>query len=438
MKRILLCTLALLFLASEGGAQTVYNNYQHLIGARGASMGGAFTALADDSSALWYNPAGLARVKTPTLNVAANSYNYYKQDISGYNEFQRADGSYDSLDVSFEDYSVVANTLSYAMRVGEKSAIAAGLFVPYQSSLTAQGKVVTTGPTMLIDADVQLVLNEKFYMGMLGFGTQLFDWLNIGVSACYGLNRYNLEIQTNVLLSLLPLPPASNILFTTDQRTVREQQTLHGGLGAQILLGGGNSIGIYGQTPAFRVSGRVKEEIKSKSSIAGMTVTSDREPLKDEIGGRVLPGFLSIGYGYERTNSWGVSIEAVPVFTSETNDNAVINFKAGFEFFLAETLILRGGFFTDFSQMDDVTVKSRNKEQWDYYGGTVSMVIGKAIGGGADSRPSMSWTTIGVVQRLGYGKMQLYRADETMSQTKRVKEETQSSISVFIAETISF
>jgi len=170
----------------------------------------------------------------------------------------------------------------------------------------------------------------------------------------------------------------------------------------------------------------------------GTTFTSDRDPLKDEIGGRVLPGFLSIGYGYERKNSWGVSIEVVPVFTSEVNDNTVINYKAGFEVYLTDALILRGGFFTDFSQQDDVTVDSKGKEKWDYYGGTFSIVIGKTIGGGADSRPSMSWTTIGVIQRMGFGNMQLYRADETMTQTTRVKETNQSSMSVFIAETISF
>src|SRR3989339_1181283 len=41
-------------------------------GARATAMGGAFTALSDDASALYWNPAGLAQLREPELLVVHN------------------------------------------------------------------------------------------------------------------------------------------------------------------------------------------------------------------------------------------------------------------------------------------------------------------------------------------------------------------------------
>ncbi len=49
------------------------------IGARAAAMGGAFTALADDATALYWNPAGLAQLKKAEFSA---TYNSWFQEIS--------------------------------------------------------------------------------------------------------------------------------------------------------------------------------------------------------------------------------------------------------------------------------------------------------------------------------------------------------------------
>jgi len=52
------------------------------VGARAVAMGGAFTGLADDASALYYNPAGIAKFEK--TNLIAGYHNYFTDIQSGF------------------------------------------------------------------------------------------------------------------------------------------------------------------------------------------------------------------------------------------------------------------------------------------------------------------------------------------------------------------
>ncbi|MBI3994709.1 MAG: outer membrane protein transport protein, partial [Nitrospirae bacterium] len=60
----------------------VYNYYDVMIGGRAAQMGGAFTALSDDATAAYFNPAGLAQISTPSFSVSANGLDIQTYTIS--------------------------------------------------------------------------------------------------------------------------------------------------------------------------------------------------------------------------------------------------------------------------------------------------------------------------------------------------------------------
>jgi hypothetical protein len=74
---VTLAALAGATLASPSFAdalQSMANQRSSLPGSRAALMGGAFTAVADDSSASFYNPAGLSQIKENRLELSATSY----------------------------------------------------------------------------------------------------------------------------------------------------------------------------------------------------------------------------------------------------------------------------------------------------------------------------------------------------------------------------
>jgi long-chain fatty acid transport protein len=57
-----------------------YNFSDVLIGDRAMGMGGAFSGVADDSSALYYNPAGLGFATSANLSAAVNAFQYTRRN----------------------------------------------------------------------------------------------------------------------------------------------------------------------------------------------------------------------------------------------------------------------------------------------------------------------------------------------------------------------
>ena len=106
------------------------------VGARALGMGGAFTAIADDATAAYWNPAGLTKIENieATFMYAANmsvdrqlNYFAYTQWLgvggigvswlnAGMMDMPRRDGSGSFID--YEDYADNAIMLSYGMEVG--------------------------------------------------------------------------------------------------------------------------------------------------------------------------------------------------------------------------------------------------------------------------------------------------------------------------------
>jgi long-chain fatty acid transport protein len=65
MKRLIVLSLALIVVVSSvalADGVGAFSAFKNGIGARALAMGGAFVAVADDATAVYWNPAGLAQV----------------------------------------------------------------------------------------------------------------------------------------------------------------------------------------------------------------------------------------------------------------------------------------------------------------------------------------------------------------------------------------
>src|SRR3989338_8123972 len=70
----LMCFAAQAAAFASGPGTGAANFLKIPVGARGTSLGGAFTAVADNADAVFYNPAGLGLLAVPELSYAYNNY----------------------------------------------------------------------------------------------------------------------------------------------------------------------------------------------------------------------------------------------------------------------------------------------------------------------------------------------------------------------------
>jgi hypothetical protein len=306
----------IILFAQPAFAQNYYNNYQYILGERAAGMGGAYSAIANDSTALWYNPAGLARISDLSMNVSANTYSYMKTKTPGYIELPKLGGGTESIDLEESDFSVVGSTLILGKKLGNKQAVAFGILVPYQDTLlgTLQAKDVTGpgGDTENFRSELNVV--STYNLIMLGYGSQVKEKLNMGASLGFGY--FQGTYKDNTFYHYRDTNPGSETKYVWVANTTMDdtQYTLQVGLGTQYEINNKNKIGFYAQSPTWRISGKSKANGVEYEDITYIHYpdhsydyfnppTWTDETQKSDPWKQVLPGFVSVGYAYEKPAS---------------------------------------------------------------------------------------------------------------------------------------
>ena len=81
--RILEVVICFLLIRYPLAVAETTNKRMLLPGAKAQALAGAFTAVADDASAGWYNPAGLGLISGPGVSVSANNFSRAKKTTNG-------------------------------------------------------------------------------------------------------------------------------------------------------------------------------------------------------------------------------------------------------------------------------------------------------------------------------------------------------------------
>lgn len=143
------------------------------IGTRAIGMGGAFVAVADDPSAIWWNPAGLSQIER--LNVYAEMSYMHEEGEFFY-------GSYDSINryKPYSKWSFVPKAIVLTIPYGDIG-IGLGAYVPYCTNkedgefIWRDEKIKPTGKSKITRAEFSVASgkNNAFNLGL----TIGYQWL---------------------------------------------------------------------------------------------------------------------------------------------------------------------------------------------------------------------------------------------------------------------
>lgn len=357
---------AALLLICASSAKADDTHYQDIVvGGRALTLGGAYTALSNDSSGLYYNPAGLVDVGYADAQISTSLYGFERVRLDN----RPAGPGVPSLDTAFTDLVVIPAAAGFADSIGERDAnglarhaYGATIIVPsYRSASPGSG----SGDGTDQDAGVTYrhrVTDRSIWAG-LGYAYRLNDILSFGVSAFYVLRTVNDSEQ---------LTNGANGDSVPFQTITSDVSFASGSIvavgGAKLRLPYHWTMGASISTPSVRVN--------SSGSIQTVRVTSDPTNGVSSVARTQLDGLRSnareaarLRVGVARsTDFWTISADVtahapvgyqlvdVPAdvrarlpFTVGIDRKAIVNFNVGAEIMPLSWLSLAGGFYTDFS-----------------------------------------------------------------------------------------
>ena len=179
------CVAVLLTLAGVLAAPAAWagNRSTYLIGGRAAGMGGAFTALANDASAAWYNPAGLTAWNRDSFDLSATAYGMEFLEAPDLVEMQR-DRHY-GREYSVSAINIVATSFDTVFRLSDaddeyRHVLALSVLIPQQRDLS-QSYDLNSDDGLFRQ---KFTLEEKLTRYMIGpsYGVRVAEYLSLGLS----------------------------------------------------------------------------------------------------------------------------------------------------------------------------------------------------------------------------------------------------------------
>ncbi len=348
-----------------------YNNL--LIGERAAGMGGAFTAIANDISGMYYNPAGIVYATATSLSASVNAYyslsKTYRSVIAG-EDLKRSysaivpnffgiqqpfgrlhlgfsygipEHAFENMDQTFSNLPVDAETRQHLHDPDLR-------ITRYNLNLNTEDSVNEFGPTAALKITEGLSVGLTLYIhkrDSLFVENELLRLSN-------GRDRWN---NWYVKIQEWGVRPVFGILWKPGDRL-----SLGASLSRTVLL----SSDIAYQETAF------SEWVDPADVVDIRISTGDK---------RDYPWQIRCGAAYEITPTWLVSadISLFPGFSYMLLDTSierepVVNLALGTEVFLWKDLVFRGGFYTNRSNAPDIRPGMRFlAEKIDIYGVTGSL-----------------------------------------------------------------
>ena len=342
-----------------------YNNA--LIGDRAAGMGGAYIAVSDDPSGMFYNPAGLAYSTGRNLSASVNAYYHLQkkyEGVIGGNGWTRTSSA------------LLPNFFGIIQPVGNIK-LGFSYAVP-DSSLEDQDQTFYNLPSTLAGYTVsQYVINFNNEDNTYNIGpTIAFD---LGKKASMGLTLYGhfrhsqWIFNENVFLK----DSSSNISTEwTNQYYESSETGIKPVLGVMIAPTDKISIGLVA-SKVFVLSQDTtfQQTIKpyNSNSVTRTVLTSDEK--------KKYPYQLGAGIAYFPSKAFLIAADVNYYSAVKYSDSIqgnqdrryVLNGAVGIEYYFTPKYALRAGAFTNIANTKDMGSSINESEQIDVYGGSLSL-----------------------------------------------------------------
>jgi long-chain fatty acid transport protein len=383
-----LCAAALLCAAAARADDGRYQDYP--VGSRALALGGAFVAISEDPSGLYYNPAGVCDSHRLNVSVSASLYGIEKQSQGA---IQIDSGSFTlaTLNVIPGEAGILKGFGPLDAR-GTKFALGFDVSVP---SFRSYGTDVSepVGPeTRQLHSRV---LDRTFVLAA-GFGMRIDERWNAGFALHYRLRLFS-QTEDQLLTG-------GGGVGVYHAAASFQSGSLVAVLGTKLRLDKwllGASVGL----PSLPINSSGVVNVQDVTSINGQTTVTVLNEADRVRTSTPEPLVARAGIAYVEPRTWTLTSQLTlhaPVsydrfdvpepaasrlrIQDHVDRRAVVNFNAGAEYLFADGYSIAGGFFTDLSgaqplQTDAATgvllPASSRLPNVNLYGGTFTLgVIG--------------------------------------------------------------
>ncbi|RMD64547.1 hypothetical protein D6833_04280 [Candidatus Parcubacteria bacterium] len=376
------------------------NRQSYHVGERASAMAGAFTAMGGDAASSYYNPAGLAVMSKKGISLSASMYQLLIENYHDALDVTMEDGSKIHASMESRTFGTFPSSVIYVLPLDDRpydsdfhQVLAFSVLVPHYDKYN--GSVNRPIGLWAFELKGSLFNEDTTYwagpswavgLGRLRIGASLFALFHISDM------RYNLALKT-----VLTDPSAGDVYFYATRSVERSGFgiTMLAQLGAQMDITDHLTLGLSVRTPTFGTFYSNVDILSLNSSYAAdaqgnpvsveqVTDYVDRIETHDVVMNYWLPLKVSIGAAYEVEGSFAVALDlslhlpqgpyhlfsGKAVYPTEAlgqpiidNDRVlipddrrknslIVNANVGAEVTLAAGYFLRGGFFTDFSAVD--------------------------------------------------------------------------------------
>ncbi len=338
-----------------------FNNRNVLLGERAALMGGAYTALSEDVSGAFYNPAGLALMDSSALSLNASLYRY--QD--GTLKIRQTTPTPFQLNHRNKSLLFLPSSFGGALKL-DNSTLAFTIFQIDRFNVSSLGYVDYSGTKL----SAKLELDSTSYLMGPFLNYRFGGSFSVGFS-CF----YHYSSAEYTFAQELPGDFASNALVVTKSNGIT------GVFGIKSRLSPEFKLGLMYGTETLHLSGENT-----------YSYTNTQFPVNNFVNERDgdvrLPHRTAIGIAYEKRKSFTCAFDVIYYFPMEYSapyeiaatenfagnrhrERAHFDFSLGSELYMTESFALRAGLYTNSSG----ATRQNGQSKVNHYGGTIGGAI---------------------------------------------------------------